>query len=261
MEKSETETFIERAEMQQSLPVPQALGLSEGGTSSRRKRLGSTIILSSEQLLQYQQAASLKEQEQKAKKIERNRQFAILTREKASRVQERLTKRQLAATVIQRAWKEKLSHNSRGKSRKTLAVHIILRTCLMFIDRNRATKKTSAVCKINRVIRGYLARRVTVKYKKFRQNSKWTHRQSELVFALILSWRVRKLMRSPTVRSFRASLSDINIMLTDCVGSARKRLLADGGPALLKSLEALLTVENMILYTVQVLCNFPCHVF
>jgi hypothetical protein len=255
---SETEKLAGRVQPQQSVPAAQALGLGETGTSSRRKRMSSTIILSSEQLLQYQQAASLKEQEQKAKKIERNRQFSILTREKASRVQERLMKRKLAAKVIQRGWREKLSQIAWEKSRKNLAAHIILRTCLIFVNRSRVVKKTLAASKIKRVIRGYLVRRVTVKYRKFRQYSKWTQRQSELMFALILSWRVRTLMRSPAVRSCRSSLSDIHMMLTDSVESARKRLLDDGGPVLLESVDDLLTVENMILYVVQVLRFFPC---
>jgi hypothetical protein len=232
--------------------------------SSRRKRMGSTIIINSEQLLQYQKAASLKEQEQQAKKIERKRQFAILTREKASLVQERLIRRQFAASVIQLAWKRKLAETNRVKDRKYMASIKILRCFKSYAQRRRLLVRNLASRKVVSFCIRYMARKTAARYKKFRQNLKWTHRQSELMFALLLGWRARKLMKLQIILSFKSSLSDINLMLSDAVLLAKKRLLEDGGQLLLESVSSLLTVDDMILFLVKVFIHlfiFICAIY
>jgi hypothetical protein len=141
----------------------------------------------------------------KAKKNKLKQRLAKMTQESSILAEKRLQKRDASIRKIQKCWQTYSSHRDLVLLNK-LVVHYQLLS--LYTRKKYVERKERAVC-IQHWWRSYLDKQQARLLANYTQDSKWTVRQSDLIFALVLGYRLRKQMKMcSAIVSARASLKD-----------------------------------------------------
>ena len=205
--------------------------------SSRRKKRGSTIILGRDQVRHYQERAARIEQEDLER---RNRELSRI-REQAAEVE----KKKISSVKIQKLWKKKSGLFLWHRKAKNEAGGLICHIVSSYLRKKKMLLFQNAAVIIQRHIRRVLASKIVARIRKFTMDGKWSESQSHKMFALILAWRVRKIMKSNAIKFSKNSISDVYVMLQDIVDDA----LAKDTSLHLSNMSHLVSVENLLLYS------------
>lgn len=141
----------------------------------------------------------------KSKKDKMKERLAKMTQESSILATKRLQKRNASILKIQKCWQKYCSHRDFVLLNKLL-LHYQL---LSLYTRRKYIERRGRAMYIQHWWRACLDRQQAKLIANFTQQNRWTIRQSNLVLALLLGYRLRKLMKlCPAIVSARSSMKD-----------------------------------------------------
>ena len=201
-------------------------------TNQRRKLRGSTIILNSQRIKSMSDLTDNKNTTTtttttsnsnsitSSNSSMRNK-LSPSTNEKIALAEEKYFRRKTAAIIIQRFWKSWSSYKSSSSS-----------------------ISSSIICAANAIqswTRQLLKRRQENNYS---QKGKWSKCTSDKVFALLLGYRVRTIMKSSKVKATSAAFKDIMKVLIDLVTNTNGLLDSDSSNSCTKTTDSIINAIN-----------------